>query len=881
MARIRYQPATKTKGFKPIQLTTAGISRMREETSRVVQGMEKNLAAEQRQREKNLKALQDDAAYTEQITKENREIEVQNLKNEQLSITQTAERDQQQAQYDADATRTIMSSLADFSDTIAEIEATNKAKQLEDQTKLAAAVDTSSILPEIREAFKQAEGSLLTGGVINTKEAIVEGVLSGESLSKTLSKIAGEAGLGAVGRKALLNRLYEEAHGNFTSNAFADTEKKYEINGVQFSGFEATRDPEKTSIVQADINNKLAGVFLNSYGISEPLYLADGKAQAQKKNVIQIDRAEVNKIKFTQEVAYQKANDVALGGTTNHYTAAYELVKSVGGFDRGHKFITNQIGFAETEAQVEAIGNIVTEDGRLYKDRFPNKFKPAVQARIDKQNERNRENRRVQKEILDNNLYEAREPILQRLNENPEEIYEKVTTEYYAQGATPPSWFNEAYRSATTGANEKFAEELVTLQRTGGVVSAERINAERNLTNREKLVKLRSAQIEQQYGGQAGLNQLKGLEALARTRTNIAPNGGRNSPITYTLLAGMEKRWKEHFATTQNVVKATELLQADLFEADQKKNPNALFTAKYDNDGNALSYPNLNSTDLNTDQRLTLLQTKLTAKRSLGEIVNMPSMLGKPSDLAAISVQSQTSNNIQFTRETMYLATKFNKKPSEIHNAQVTANNKAYGTNTPLINPTIKSEAIDNANPADAKLMNSIFRAQNTRGAANYTGTANRHMRYTFSGNGVAPIEHTNALVEVAGQLGVSPIDLATIIGFETAGTYDPGVVGGEGDNYRGLIQFGRSERAAYGVVPGMSFEEQLRGPVKRYFQDRFARANMSTQGATLEDLYTTVLAGNPGANRDARDSFGTSARSGVAKMGPHREAAMKRFGFQ
>ena len=361
-------------------------------------------------------------------------------------------------------------------------------------------------------------------------------------------------------------------------------------------------------------------------------------------------------------------------------------------------------------------------------------YAQAVVRRDDRINARNRENRRVQKETLDNNLYEAREPILQRLNENPVEIYDKVTQEYYAQGATPPSWFKEAYRSAVTGANEKFAAELATLERAGGTVSAERINAERNLTNREKLVKLRSAQIEQQYGGQAGLDQLKGLEALARKRTNIAVNGGRNSPITYTLLAGMEQRWKEHFATTQDVVKATQLLEADLFEADKKENPNALFAAKYDNDGNALSYPNLSSTDLDTDQRLTLLQTKLGAKRSLGEITDMPSMLGKPSDLAAISIQSETSNNIQFTRETMYLAAKFGKKPSEIHNAQVTANNKAYGTNTPLINPTIKSEAIDNASPADAKLMNSIFRVQNTRGAANYTGTANRpeNMRSTF-----------------------------------------------------------------------------------------------------------------------------------------------------
>ena len=148
------------------------------------------------------------------------------------------------------------------------------------------------------------------------------------------------------------------------------------------------------------------------------------------------------------------------------------------------------------------------------------------------------------------------------------------------------------------------------------------------------------------------------------------------------------------------------------------------------------------------------------------------------------------------------------------------------------------------------------------------------------TGTGTAPSSHTDALMDVAATLGVSPIDLATIIGFETGGTYDPGEVGGEGDNYQGLIQFGISERGTYGVVPGMTFEEQLRGPVLRYFQDRFRGAGWDTQGATLEDLYTTVIAGNPGANRDAKDSFGTSARSGVAGMDGHRAAAMKRFGL-
>jgi len=134
------------------------------------------------------------------------------------------------------------------------------------------------------------------------------------------------------------------------------------------------------------------------------------------------------------------------------------------------------------------------------------------------------------------------------------------------------------------------------------------------------------------------------------------------------------------------------------------------------------------------------------------------------------------------------------------------------------------------------------------------------------------------ALVAAASKLGVSPLDLATIIGFETGGSYNPSQWGGAGGNYMGLIQFGGPERRQYGAYQGQSFEEQVQGPVVRYFQDRFKGAGMSTQGASLEDLYTTVLAGNPRANRNSRDSFGTSPRSGVASMGPHRSEALRRF---
>jgi TP901 family phage tail tape measure protein len=141
------------------------------------------------------------------------------------------------------------------------------------------------------------------------------------------------------------------------------------------------------------------------------------------------------------------------------------------------------------------------------------------------------------------------------------------------------------------------------------------------------------------------------------------------------------------------------------------------------------------------------------------------------------------------------------------------------------------------------------------------------------------PSSKAQALIAAAGKLGVSPLDLATLIQFESGG--NPSRWGGAGGNYMGLIQFGPSERREYGANDKQSFEEQVQGPVVRYFQDRFKGVGMSTQGADLLKLYTTVLAGNPKANPNARDSFGTSARSGVAAMlrpGAQRDVAKRMY---
>jgi lambda family phage tail tape measure protein len=117
------------------------------------------------------------------------------------------------------------------------------------------------------------------------------------------------------------------------------------------------------------------------------------------------------------------------------------------------------------------------------------------------------------------------------------------------------------------------------------------------------------------------------------------------------------------------------------------------------------------------------------------------------------------------------------------------------------------------------------------------------------------------ALVAAAQKLGVSPLDLAQLMSFETGGTFSPSIWGGTKNKYMGLIQFGGPERQQYEANPRQSFEEQVQGPVVGFLQDRAKLRGLSTQGMSAAEMYRLV---NPGYGDAAfnRDSGARGDRS-------------------
>lgn len=108
--------------------------------------------------------------------------------------------------------------------------------------------------------------------------------------------------------------------------------------------------------------------------------------------------------------------------------------------------------------------------------------------------------------------------------------------------------------------------------------------------------------------------------------------------------------------------------------------------------------------------------------------------------------------------------------------------------------------------------------------------------------------EKAASIARVAKNIGVNPNDLAAVISFETAGTFDPSIKN-KSSSATGLIQFMKGSGGTKGKYYGMSrdkfaslsFDEQMKY-VEKYFMDRSNRFRAGNESNnTVGDVYGAV----------------------------------------
>jgi hypothetical protein len=130
------------------------------------------------------------------------------------------------------------------------------------------------------------------------------------------------------------------------------------------------------------------------------------------------------------------------------------------------------------------------------------------------------------------------------------------------------------------------------------------------------------------------------------------------------------------------------------------------------------------------------------------------------------------------------------------------------------------------------------------------------------------------AIVKEAQRIGADPTDFATVISFETGGSFDPWQKGPvtKWKQHIGLIQMGEPQREQFGYYEGMPIEDAVRSSAD------YLVANGFKPGMSGMDLYSTINAGAPGkygaSDEAAGGTWGTVADKWNHQMADHRKNA-------
>ena len=133
-------------------------------------------------------------------------------------------------------------------------------------------------------------------------------------------------------------------------------------------------------------------------------------------------------------------------------------------------------------------------------------------------------------------------------------------------------------------------------------------------------------------------------------------------------------------------------------------------------------------------------------------------------------------------------------------------------------------------------------------------------------------------ITETAKDIGIDPVDLATAISYETAGTFNPTKAGPrtKWGRHRGLIQFGEPQARQYGVDWSNPINSQLGAgkAVSQYLKDAGVRPGMG-----MLDVYSAINAGRVGrygaSDAKAGGAPGTVADKVNGQMAGHRAKAL------
>ena len=317
MARLQYQPATKPRGFQPIQLSRAGIARMEEEGNRVIRNLEQQRDATNNQRRDDLQAMQANADYERRAADRNQKALETNLKTENLNIKNKRIAEQQQADAKAKSIESTVTSLVNFSTTLGKQAAKRTKQMIIDQTAEGAEAARQEYLanPKLQNDYATVESQIDVNIEKLDQANFIAGQAGFDSSLETAKSLAANPGRGYYWKKGYYNEFIIQQTPMLVDRALQSTEERFvDQNGKKFAGIEAATDPNKMSIVLSEMQNALygsSGLDINSL---EPGFLEPSSKFLVKYKTTRMQQSANKATNIVYQNLAQEGNDLRSQG---------------------------------------------------------------------------------------------------------------------------------------------------------------------------------------------------------------------------------------------------------------------------------------------------------------------------------------------------------------------------------------------------------------------------------------------------------------------------------------------------------------------------------------------------------------------------------------
>ena len=720
MTRIQYRPASRSKGFRPQQLSTAGIARMREESTRLIQGMERTRRAEKEQRDQNLQAMKENAAYTEQITRENNAIELQNLENESQQKIANIQGAQKQAQIDQQAVDSIIGSLVDFSSTAAQAQAKRRKQELEDLTAEVAARPVSSYSYEEQEERIAAEDTLAIGGIQNAVEIVANGAEANEDPVDTKKALASNPGPTGVEKQLVTNKSFFVNGDILLTGRFNNSEKVFVAeDGTEFRGIEA----KSNRYLSEQLFNITLKDLFKLTGVTDGLYVADAVEKLKKIGKVYHDQARKAEGDLADAQIESTAKNIEAANTTKAQVLAFGHRMLAQGPEEAHTAFRAKAGTSidvdiEVFRQVDFLG-----DGRTYDQVWPKAWREIEAKRkdlyIEQQNRADRLRKAQGMEYFHKNI----DNFEQAIEIDPYKAQQIAEKTYKDLGVPMPQELKTMFSEGIAD-NKEEVQKAIDRRKKYGTLDAPFVNSIRNRTQQKEAREAYAAQEERKYGPEA-LGIKKGFRATARKLTKINAAEQQGSAQTFMVEARLNSEYLKLQEKYRDPVKALEELNK-LVDAGTNGDKTSPFYQDTGFLNNRLVFPNIESSDVEIQERVNYVQEQLL-KYGAG-IVDRPYSMANAQEMDAIHASS-VAGNVQYTAGFLEAADRLDLKPSELYNANRQATNIAMGENKPLLGVTPSTILMDEAESKIRKLYASGDPSKIRRGGAQQAGTVANAVR--------------------------------------------------------------------------------------------------------------------------------------------------------